>query len=149
MSHSNESLAQNWRRRLASLETQLKARPEAAFAWHAHIEAKVLRFLLARYSDGRSAVDLSVSQTFISPLAVIASPKARPIKRQRMKLLRHVARENAASQALGLSSWEQLCYRFDQRAEVAIHQSRLQRRRDERMKERQQQFQQRLRNQKW
>jgi hypothetical protein len=75
------------------------------------------------------------------------------MKREQMKLLRHIARENALVRALPLSPWERLCDDFDHRIEAQLYQSSLRRQRNAQRElsfsEQRREIMRRVRNQKW
>ena len=67
-----------WRERLNRLDSQLNAEPDASLAWRWQGEAKVLRFLLRRYGEGRPLSPLrNGGALWISWLALDVPEKAR------------------------------------------------------------------------
>ncbi len=84
-----------WRERLDRLNSQLNAEPDAPRGWRWRSEAKVLRFLLRRYGEGRPLSPLgNGGALWISWLALDAPEKTRLSPRALVSKLWHIARLN-------------------------------------------------------
>lgn len=95
---SPDSLIERWQAHLQRLE-QSRRHPSAQKKhWRWELEAKVLRFLVARYSaQALTLVALPPArQTFIAPIVFLPPNASPPTQRERKRHLQRIRRENEA-----------------------------------------------------
>lgn len=103
----------DWRSRLARLELQIALSERAGeINWHLRIRARVLRYLLSRYSEPgwEPTWPLFVESTAPRPMTLEPDTAARADEDDAAAALRAMAGVREAADALPELTWREVCY---------------------------------------